>query len=151
MVKRFLSICLAAIACSSFASATDLTLVRLDGTGLVKDLSLVGRFEILNGGTSYRLVARADGEEIVSGSIASLSRISFVPEDLVPDTPTALDAFTIDGSSVNARTNDVKVRIYGLGGALFRTSDNGSVSADGLPAGLYIVVSGGKAAKMIVK
>ena len=133
------------------ASATDVTLVRLDGTGLVRDLSLVGRFELLDGGACYQLVARGGSEVIASGSLASLARISFVDESVTIDNPTALDAFSLEGRNVKVCKGDASVRIFGLGGILVRSSEDGKVSVNGLPAGVYIVVSGGKAAKIVVK
>ena len=133
------------------ASAADVTLVNLDGTGAVYDLSLVGRFELTDGGTAYRLVAREDGAILASGSLASLSRISFVAEDLKPASPSSLDAFIVENGSLLSNTTDATVRVYSLGGGRIITSSYGNVSTLDLPAGAYIVVSGGKAAKIIVK
>jgi len=148
--KIFASLVASWLAISS-AIAADVTLVNLDGTGVFYDLSIVGRFELTNGGTAYRLIAREDGALLASGSLSSLRRISFLDEDVRPIVTSVRNVFSLENGELRSSASDSNVRVYSLSGALVRTSSCGKVSTDGLPAGAYIVVSGGKAAKIIVK
>ena len=150
--SRFIA-ALAAVALSIpvLTSAADITLVNIDGTGLVRDLDEVARMEFTDGGTAYRLVARADGSEIVSGSLDDLRRLSFVAEEINSGVETAVEAFSVDGEDITSRSGEGVVRIYGLGGVLVRTGEAGRVDTKGLKAGAYIVVSDGKAVMVRVK
>ena len=131
------------------SSAADVTLVNIDGTGVVSDLANVARLELTDGGASYRLVSLVDGSAIVSGSLSELRRLSFVDEELKGSEITA--AFEVSADGIASRSGSGEVRIYGLGGALVKVGADGVVSTDGLRPGVYIVVSGGKAAKVVVK
>ena len=150
-IKTILCTAVLSALCLARASATDVTLVRTDNTGLIRDLATVARFELSADRATYRLVALSDGGTIVSGSVATLQRLSFVDENIEPSAPTAINAFSVENGNVRSRNADRSVRVYSISGRLVRTGDAGSVSTSDLPAGLYILTDGTNATKMLIK
>lgn len=140
------------------ADDASITVNPLKGEAHSEAIALVARMEMTDG--TLRLVAKADGTTLYSLPISQCRSVVFGArkESALPEViADAADAVSItpepgvNAVRVSGLEDGQTVRVFSLSGALVMSGAAPVVSLLGLQRGIYIVVAGPAAAKVIVK
>ena len=145
-MKKWLFLCLAAVAISVQATATNLVLSRSSGTQLLQDIAAIGKVVFV--GDDLQLLAH-DGTVLAQEPIAEVQQITFAA---TPSYPTSVEGATARGIILYPNpTQDRLVvqgaegqtlRVYDLQGRLLKQTGSTYVRVEDLADGTYLLQSG---------
>ena len=152
-MKKWLFLCLAAVAISVQATATNLVLSRSSGTQLLQDIAAIGKVVFV--GDDLQLLAH-DGTVLAQEPIAEVQQITFAP---TPSHPTAVEGATASGIILYPNpTQDRLVvqgaegqtlRVYDLQGRLLKQAEGIEVQVEDLANGTYLLQIGTQVVRFI--
>ena len=152
-MKKWLFLCLAAVAISVQATATHLVLSRSSGTQLLQDIAAIGKVVFV--GDDLQLLAH-DGSVLAQEPIAEVQQITFAA---TPSHPTAVEGTTASGITIYPNpTQDRLVvqgaegqtlRVYDLQGRLLKQAEGTEVQVEDLANGTYLLQIGTQVVRFI--
>lgn len=152
IMKKWLFLCLAAVAISVQATATHLVLSRSSGTQLLQDIATIGKVVFV--GDDLQLLAH-DGTVLAQEPIAEVQQITFAdgPE------PTSVEGATASGIILYPNpTQDRLVvqgaegqtlRVFDLQGRLLKQTESTEVQVEDLANGTYLLQIGTQVVRFI--
>lgn len=151
-MKKWLFLCLAAVAISVQATATNLVLSRSSGTQLLQDIATIGKVVFV--GDDLQLLAH-DGTLLAQEPIAEVQQITFAEGS----EPTSVEGTTTSGITIYPNpTQDRLVvqgaegqtlRVYDLQGRLLRQTEDTEVKVEDLTNGTYLLQVGTQVVRFI--
>ena len=151
-MKKWLFLCLAAVAISVQATATNLVLSRSSGTQLLQDIAAIGKVVFV--GDDLQLLAH-DGTVLAQEPIAEVQQITFADGS----EPTAVESATASGIILYPNpTQDRLVvqgaegqtlRVYDLQGRLLKQAEGTEVQVEDLANGTYLLQIGTQVVRFI--
>ena len=145
-MKKWLFLCLAAIAISIQATATNLVLSRSSGTQLLQDIAIIGKVVFV--GDDLQLLAH-DGTLLAQEPIAEVQQITFAetsPESF-PVVEEAANGIIIYPNPAQDRlvvqgAEGQTLRVYDLQGRLLKQTEGTEVQVEDLADGTYLLQVG---------
>ena len=151
-MKKWLFLCLAAVAISVQAMATHLVLSRSSGTQLLQDIAAIGKVVFV--GDDLQLLAH-DGTVLAQEPIAEVQQITFADGS----EPTSVEGATASGIILYPNpTQDRLVvqgaegqtlRVYDLQGRLLKQTEGTEVQVEDLADGTYLLQIGTQVVRFI--
>ena len=151
-MKKWLFLCLAAVAISVQATATNLVLSRSSGTQLLQDIAAIGKVVFV--GDDLQLLAH-DGTVLAQEPIAEVQQIPFADGS----EPTSVEGATASGIILYPNpTQDRLVvqgaegqtlRVYDLQGRLLKQTEGTEVQVEDLANGTYLLQIGTQVVRFI--
>ena len=151
-MKKWLFLCLAAVAISVQAMATNLVLSRSSGTQLLQDIAAIGKVVFV--GDDLQLLAH-DGSVLAQEPIAEVQQITFADGS----EPTSVEGATASGIILYPNpTQDRLVvqgaegqtlRVYDLQGRLLKQAEGTEVQVEDLANGTYLLQIGTQVVRFI--
>ena len=151
-MKKWLFLCLAAVAISVQATATNLVLSRSSGTQLLQDIAAIGKVVFM--GDDLQLLAH-DGTVLAQEPIAEVQQITFADGS----EPTSVEGATASGIILYPNpTQDRLVvqgaegqtlRVYDLQGRLLKQAEGTEVQVEDLANGTYLLQIGTQVVRFI--
>ena len=151
-MKKWLFLCLAAVAISVQATATNLVLSRSSGTQLLQDIAAIGKVVFV--GDDLQLLAH-DGTVLAQEPIAEVQQITFADGS----EPTSVEGTTASGIILYPNpTQDRLVvqgaegqtlRVYDLQGRLLKQAESTEVQVEDLANGTYLLQIGTQVVRFI--
>ena len=151
-MKKWLFLCLAAVAISVQATATNLVLSRSSGTQLLQDIAAIGKVVFV--GDDLQLLAH-DGTVLAQEPIAEVQQITFADGS----EPTSVEGATASGIILYPNpTQDRLVvqgaegqtlRVYDLQGRLLKQTEGTEVQVEDLANGTYLLQIGTQVVRFI--
>ena len=151
-MKKWLFLCLAAVAISVQATATNLVLSRSSGTQLLQDIAAIGKVVFV--GDDLQLLAH-DGTVLAQEPIAEVQQITFADGS----EPTSVEGATASGLILYPNpTQDRLVvqgaegqtlRVYDLQGRLLKQAESTEVQVEDLANGTYLLQIGTQVVRFI--
>ena len=151
-MKKWLFLCLAAVAISVQATATNLVLSRSSGTQLLQDIAAIGKVVFV--GDDLQLLAH-DGTVLAQEPIAEVQQITFADGS----EPTSVEGATASGIILYPNpTQDRLVvqgaegqtlRVYDLQGRLLKQAEGTEVQVEDLANGTYLLQIGTQVVRFI--
>ena len=151
-MKKWLFLCLAAVAISVQAMATNLVLSRSSGTQLLQDIAAIGKVVFV--GDDLQLLAH-DGTVLAQEPIAEVQQITFADGS----EPTSVEGATESGIILYPNpTQDRLVvqgaegktlRVYDLQGRLLKQAEGTEVQVEDLANGNYLLQIGTQVVRFI--
>ena len=151
-MKKWLFLCLAAVAISVQATATNLVLSRSSGTQLLQDIAAIGKVVFV--GDDLQLLAH-DGTVLAQEPIAEVQQITFADGS----EPTSVEGATASGIILYPNpTQDRLVvqgaegqtlRVYDLQGRLLKQTEGKEVQVEDLANGTYLLQIGTQVVRFI--
>lgn len=151
-MKKWLFLCLAAVAISAQATATHLVLSRSSGTQLMQDIAAIGKVVFV--GDDLQLLAH-DGTVLAQEPIAEVQQITFADGS----EPTSVEGATASGIILYPNpTQDRLVvqgaegqtlRVYDLQGRLLKQTEGTEVQVEDLANGTYLLQIGTQVVRFI--
>ena len=151
-MKKWLFLCLAAVAISVQATATNLVLSRSSGTQLLQDIAAIGKVVFV--GDDLQLLAH-DGSVLAQEPIAEVQQITFADGS----EPTSVEGATASGIILYPNpTQDRLVvqgaegqtlRVYDLQGRLLKQAEGTEVQVEDLANGTYLLQIGTQVVRFI--
>ena len=153
IMKKWLFLCLAAVAISVQATATNLVLTRSSGTQLLQDIAAIGKVVFV--GDDLQLLAH-DGTVLAQEPIAEVQQITFAA---TPSHPTSVEGATTSGITIYPNPTQDKLvvqgaegqtlRVYDLQGRLLRQTEGTEVKVEDLTNGTYLLQIGTQVVRFI--
>ncbi len=145
-MKKWLFLCLAALAVSVQATATNLVLSRSSGTQLLQDIAAIGKVVFV--GDNLQLLAH-DGTVLAQEPIAEVQQITFAetsPESF-PVVEEAANGIIIYPNPAQDRlvvqgAEGQTLRVYDLQGRLLKQTEGTEVQVEDLADGTYLLQVG---------
>ncbi|MGN0236240.1 MAG: T9SS type A sorting domain-containing protein [Paludibacteraceae bacterium] len=152
-MKKWLFLCLAALAVGVRAMATDLVLSRSSGTQLLQDIAAIGKVVFVD---DYLLLLAHDGTVLAQESVADVQQITFAittPESSSVEGAT-LSGITIYPNPAQDRlvvqgAEGKTLRVYDLQGRLLRQTEGTEVQVEDLSDGTYLLQIGTQVVRFI--
>ena len=151
-MKKWLFLCLAAVAISVQTTATNLVLSRSSGTQLLQDIAAIGKVVFV--GDDLQLLAH-DGTVLAQEPIAEVQQITFADDS----EPTSVEGATASGIILYPNpTQDRLVvlgaegqtlRVYDLQGRLLKQTESTEVQVEDLANGTYLLQIGTQVVRFI--
>lgn len=151
-MKKWLFLCLAVVAISVQATATNLVLSRSSGTQLLQDIAAIGKVVFV--GDDLQLLAH-DGTVLAQEPIAEVQQITFANGS----EPTSVEGATASGIILYPNpTQDRLVvqgaegqtlRVYDLQGRLLKQTESTEVQVEDLANGTYLLQIGTQVVRFI--
>lgn len=151
-MKKWLFLCLAAVAISVQATATNLVFSRSSGTQLLQDIAAIGKVVFV--GDDLQLLAH-DGTVLAQEPIAEVQQITFADGS----EPTSVEGATASGIILYPNpTQDRLVvqgaegqtlRVYDLQGRLLKQAEGTEVQVEDLANGTYLLQIGTQVVRFI--
>lgn len=151
-MKKWLFLCLAAVAISVQATATNLVLSRSSGTQLLQDIAAIGKVVFV--GDDLQLLAH-DGTVLAQEPIAEVHQITFADGS----EPTSVEGATASGIILYPNpTQDRLVvqgaegqtlHVYDLQGRLLKQAEGTEVQVEDLANGTYLLQIGTQVVRFI--
>lgn len=151
-MKKWLFLCLAAVAISVQSKATNLVLSRSSGTQLLQDIAAIGKVVFV--GDDLQLLAH-DGTVLAQEPIAEVQQITFADGS----EPTSVEGATASGIILYPNpTQDRLVvqgaegqtlRVYDLQGRLLKQTEGKEVQVEDLANGTYLLQIGTQVVRFI--
>ena len=151
-MKKWLFLCLAAVAISVQATATNLVLSRSSGTQLLQDIAAIGKVVVVR--DDLQLLAH-DGTVLAQEPIAEVQQITFADGS----EPTSVEGATARGIILYPNpTQDRLVvqgaegqtlRVYDLQGRLLKQAESTEVQVEDLANGTYLLQIGTQVVRFI--
>lgn len=151
-MKKWLFLCLAAVAISVQTTATNLVLSRSSGTQLLQDIAAIGKVVFV--GDDLQLLAH-DGTVLAQEPIAEVQQITFADGS----EPTAVEGAKASGIILYPNpTQDRLVvqgaegqtlRVYDLQGRLLKQTEGTEVQVEDLANGTYLLQIGTQVVRFI--
>ena len=152
-MKKWLFLCLAAVAISVQAMATHLVLSRSSGTQLLQDIAAIGKVVFV--GDDLQLLAH-DGTVLAQEPIAEVQQITFAT---TPSHPTSVEG--AKASSIILYPNPTQdrlvvqgaegqtLRVYDLQGRMLKQAEGTEVQVEDLANGTYLLQIGTQVVRFI--
>ena len=152
-MKKWLFLCLAALAVSVQATATNLVLSRSSGTQLLQDIAIIGKVVFV--GDDLQLLAH-DGTLLAQEPIAEVQQITFAetsPESF-PVVEEAANGIIIYPNPAQDRlvvqgAEGQTLRVYDLQGRLLKQTEGTEVQVEDLADGTYLLQVGTQVVRFI--
>ena len=152
-MKKWLFLCLAALAVSVQATATNLVLSRSSGTQLLQDIAAIGKVVFV--GDNLQLLAH-DGTVLAQEPIAEVQQITFAetsPESF-PVVEEAANGIIIYPNPTQDRlmvqgAEGQTLRVYDLQGRLLKQTKSKEVQVEDLANGTYLLQIGTQVVRFI--
>ena len=151
-MKKWLFLCLAAVAISVQATATNLVLSRSSGTQLLQDIAAIGKVVFV--GDDLQLLAH-DGTVLAQEPIAEVQQITFADGS----EPTAVEGATASGIILYPNPTQDRLmvqgaegqtlRVYDLQGRLLKQTEGTEVQVEDLANGTYLLQIGTQVVRFI--
>ncbi|MGM9825370.1 MAG: T9SS type A sorting domain-containing protein [Paludibacteraceae bacterium] len=151
-MKKWLFLCLATLAISVQATATNLVLSRSSGTQLLQDIAAIGKVVFV--GDDLQLLAH-DGTVLAQEPIAEVQQITFAEGS----ESTSVEGTTTSGITIYPNpTQDRLVvqgaegqtlRVYDLQGRLLKQTESTEVQVEDLADGTYLLQIGTQVVRFI--
>ena len=151
-MKKWLFLCLAALAVSVQATATNLVLSRSSGTQLLQDIAAIGKVVFV--GDDLQLLAH-DGTVLAQEPIAEVQQITFADGS----EPTSVEGATASGIILypNPTQDRLVVQgaegqtlcVYDLQGRLLKQTEGKEVQVEDLANGTYLLQIGTQVVRFI--
>ena len=151
-MKKWLFLCLAAVAISVQATATNLVLSRSSGTQLLQDIAAIGKVVFV--GDDLQLLAH-DGSVLAQEPIAEVQQITFADGS----EPTAVEGATASGITIYPTPTQDRLmvqgaegqtlRVYDLQGRLLKQAEGTEVQVEDLANGTYLLQIGTQVVRFI--
>ena len=145
-MKKWLFLCLAALAVSVQATATNLVLSRSSGTQLLQDIATIGKVVFV--GDDLQLLAH-DGTLLAQEPIAEVQQITFAETSLesFPVVEEAANGIIIYPNPAQDRlvvqgAEGQTLRVYDLQGRLLKQTEGTEVQVEDLADGTYLLQVG---------
>ena len=151
-MKKWLFLCLAAVAISVQATATNLVLSRSSGTQLLQDIAAIGKVVFV--GDDLQLLAH-DGTVLAQEPIAEVQQITFADGS----EPTSVEGATASGIILYPNPTQARLvvqgaegqtlRVYDLQGRLLKQTESTEVQVEDLANGTYLLQIGTQVVRFI--
>lgn len=151
-MKKWLFLCLAAVAISVQATATNLVLSRSSGTQLLQDIAAIGKVVFV--GDDLQLLAH-DGTVLAQEPIAEVQQITFADGS----EPTSVEGATASGIILYPNPTQDRLmvqgaegqtlRVYDLQGRLLKQAESTEVQVEDLANGTYLLQIGTQVVRFI--
>ena len=151
-MKKWLFLCLAAVAISVQATATNLVLSRSSGTQLLQDIAAIGKVVFV--GDDLQLLAH-DGTVLAQEPIAEVQQITFADGS----EPTSAEGATASGIILYPNPTQDRLavqgaegqtlRVYDLQGRLLKQTEGTEVQVEDLANGTYLLQIGTQVVRFI--
>ena len=151
-MKKWLFLCLAAVAISVQATATNLVLSRSSGTQLLQDIAAIGKVVFV--GDDLQLLAH-DGTVLAQEPIAEVQQITFADGS----EPTSVEGATASGIILYPNPTQDRLmvqgaegqtlRVYDLQGRLLKQAEGTEVQVEDLANGTYLLQIGTQVVRFI--